>query len=389
MAAMHTEAARETGGMAEAGSQTSSVPLLPEIHPDAQEWSTRASQDIVAAPDEEQTEGNTKAGKRRFWGLGKKVEDDKAKSGEQSLSATVAAPHAAPAATMRPISPLHPTDHTRATASPHPYSSSPRPHSPASSQIFERSVQDEVPPQASPHVPSHIITENHIPPVLEASSEAITDNRLNPDSVEIVTHNFHQPASVTVTGAPAASLDQSMSSSWHEDQFNNPTENLEDSASNYGTLADSTDVRRLSFISFADVVHAEHAEHPVDSAGESQHLASRDSLNAMAPHSLAPARSSSPMRSPIAPHGLGTSPPTSVSTSHRNTEASPSRLSNRGAGAGSPPISAHSPPLGGELNIETMSQALRKTGSGELSGARNQSISTVGVDDGGHISPLK
>ncbi|CAI4212234.1 unnamed protein product [Parascedosporium putredinis] len=61
-------------------------------------------------------------------------------------------------------------------------SSSPRLSSPAGSQIFERDVQDSVILPTSPAIPSHIQTENHIPPVLNASSEAITDRHLDPDS---------------------------------------------------------------------------------------------------------------------------------------------------------------------------------------------------------------
>lgn len=71
-------------------------------------------------------------------------------------------------------------------------SSSPGLHSPASSQIFERDVQE---PEPSPAIPAHIKTEDHIPPALDASSLAITDDHLNPDEVEIVMHSAHQPAS--------------------------------------------------------------------------------------------------------------------------------------------------------------------------------------------------
>jgi hypothetical protein len=64
-------------------------------------------------------------------------------------------------------------------------------HSPASSQIFERNVQE---PEPSPAIPAHIKTEDHIPAALDASSLAITDDHLNPDEVEIVMHVAHQPA---------------------------------------------------------------------------------------------------------------------------------------------------------------------------------------------------
>lgn len=387
MAAVHSRTGKEPVRVPEADSQTSSVPLLREGQSDDARSSTAPSQEGDYPIEEETAEATPKAGKRRFWGLGKKSDEEKTKSKSQQTSEQTGGAHISPITTMRPVSPLRPAESVRGSASPqriippygspsspgqHPYSSSPRLHSPASSQIFERSVQDEIPPQASPHLPSHIITENHIPPVLEASSAAITDKELDPDTVEIVTSTLHQPASLTVTGAGLN--DQSMSSSWVDDQSAHP--DMEDSASNYGSL-DTNDVRRLSFISFADVVHAEHAEH----SDIGDHLTSRDSLQTAPVTSqptLAAARSPSPVRSPVSSHGRETSPPTSVSPSFRAMDASPSRGS-RGAGS---PLPAHSPPLGGELNIETMRQALRKTGSGDLSGARSQPMSAVGNDEG-------
>ncbi|KAK2757850.1 hypothetical protein FQN54_004256 [Arachnomyces sp. PD_36] len=315
----------------------------------------------------------------------------------ESLCAPTTSVPIAPISTMRPASPLHSLDGSRASASPqrarHPYrspsspgraihASSPRMHSPASSHIFERSVQEDVgPPQASPSIPSHIMTENHIPPILEASSAAITDDRLDPDTVEIVTHSVHQPASLTVTGTGTA--DQSMASSWHEDVTSHPTLDHEDSGSTYGSL-DSTDVRRLSFISFADVVHAEHLEcGEQPSNRDSLYLAGLSTNSAtLAAHN----RSPSPVRSPVSSHGLGTSPPTSVSPSFKGLEASPTR---GGRGPGSPLTPAHSPPVTGELNVETMRQALRRTGSGDLSGVRSQPHSAVGNDDGVYERPFK
>lgn len=270
------------------------------------------------------------------------------------------------------------------------YSSSPRLHSPASSQIFERSVQEDVvPPQASPQIPSHIITENHIPPALDASSAAITNERLDPDSVEIVTHSMHQPAAIPAT---VTSLEASTTSLQEDDGAHRPEIFSDDNASNYGAL-DSADVRRLSFISFADVVHAEHAEH-VDPGSCDQH-ASRNSVNlgslaGTLPGPPFPPRSPSPIRSPLSSPGHGTSPPSSVSPSFKGLETSPGMV-HRGSG-GSIPASTQSPPLsgGGELNIETMRQALRKTGSGDLSGVRSQPLSAVGNDDGTFVDrPFK
>jgi hypothetical protein len=245
-------------------------------------------------------------------------------------------------------------------------------HSPASSQIFERNVQDSVSEldrsELSPHLPTHIQTEDHIPPVLEASSLAITDDHLNPDEVEIVMHPAHQPASAAVAGGR-----DSVYSPSQDDLAASPPpagfSEMSDAASNsnYATL-DTTDVRRLSFISFADVVQAEHVEND------------RDAMQFMSLSSTAN-RSPSPVRSPASSHGFSVSPPTSGATSEKGADL----VSSKAARApGSPAATAHgthSPPLGGELQIETMRQALRNTRSGDLSGARNQTLSTVSLED--------
>ena len=252
----------------------------------------------------------------------------------------------------------------------------PRIHSPAS-QIFERNVQEDIlPAQASPSIPAHIRTENYIPPVLEASSAAITDGQLDPDSVEIVTHSLHQTAAAGVAGASTA--EQSLASSGVADHAESHPTDPDELSSAYGAL-DTTDVRRLSFVSFADVVNAEHAE-------TSDSVYSRDSFQNAATGNLVFTglrnRSPSPLRSPISSHGLGTSPPTSISTSTKGFEVS---LSHGRRGAASPfsvaqsPVSSH---FGGELTVETMTQALRKTGSGgDLGGVANQATSALGNDD--------
>lgn len=246
-------------------------------------------------------------------------------------------------------------------------SSSPGLHSPASSQIFERNVQE---PEPSPAIPAHIKTEDHIPPALDASSLAITDDHLNPDEVEIVMHSAHQPASAAVAGSVTDSL-YSPSLAQEDLSTAGAHADLAESASNsnYGSF-DTTDVRRLSFISFADVVQAEHVEND------------RDAMQFMSLSSTAN-RSPSPVRSPASSHGFSASPPTSGATSVKGAEF----VAAKGARApGSPTTTTthgtHSPPLGGgELQIETMRQALRKTGSGDLSGARSQPLSAVSLED--------
>ena len=392
MSTADTEPSARTGDMPATESRGSLTPLLPGAFPQSR---STAEQDATVEGD-----NSAKSSKRTFWDkLGGKKEAEKTKPRSLTQPTTKATPAQASQVTaLRPVSPLHATTAARASTSPsrgHPYgsavspglagfSSSPRIHSPASSQIFERNVQEEVlPAQASPHLPSHIITENHIPPALDASSAAITNEKLNPDEVEIVTSNTHQPAAVTITGA---GLEQSMSSSFHGDSYDFSQHHRhalnDDNASNYGTL-DSADVRRLSFVSFADVVHAEHAEHAEHEGAGGEPGSHRGSMamSGMTGHpSIGPPRSPSPVRSPVSSHGLGTSPPSSVSASVKGFETSPSR---GGRGPGSP-LTAQSPPLGGDLNVETMRQALRKTGSGDLSGSRSQPMSAVGDNEGAY-----
>lgn len=372
--------ASDLGGAESRGSLT---PLLPGSFPS----STKSSTEPGSVDTSAQSTGNeSKSSKRSFWKLGKKTDEDKSKGKGQVPKA--AATYITPAAALRPASPLRSEIRQPSASSQqsHPYgtpaspsaglfSSSPRLHSPASSQIFERNVQEEaLQAQASPHLPSHIITENHIPPALDASTDAITNQRLDPDDVEIVTSSTHQPAAVTITGTGPEHL----TSSSFQDDFSHHRHTMhDDNASNYGTL-DSADVRRLSFVSFADVVHAEHAEH-TDSMGDAaSHRGSMQSPGFAGVPSLSAPRSPSPIRSPVSSHGFGTSPPTSVSPSFKGLESSPSRGVRA---AGSPPPT-QSPPLGGDLNVETMRQALRKTGSGDLSGVRSQPMSAVGGDDG-------
>lgn len=315
-------------------------------------------------------------GKRRLFGFRKKKSDDKETSkmeSERDVTGSVT-PIAQPIA--RRVVPFPTSSPPRSTSN-YPYevtsspqrnlfSSSPRVASPAGSQIFERDVQESsVPIPNSPAIPSHIQTENHIPAVLDASSEAITNDRLDPDSVEIVMHSAHQPAAVTVTGVGTGSLEQSWST-WADELISHP--DRDDAASNYGAL-DNSDVRRLSFISFSDIVQSEHAEH----------VGSRDSIYVAGLSSLSSGhnRSPSPIRSPVSSQGgFGTSPPTSKSASVKGVELSP-----RAKVLGSP-ISTHPPLAGGELTIETMSQALRRTGSGDLSGfgSRSQPLSPSSPD---------
>lgn len=369
-------------------SRISSVPLLGEGFSENANTTVTSSGSLEAEQEAtESPEVDSKTGKRRFWSLGKKKEDEKAKKKKEAALATASAAVASPAPAIRPVSPLHSPRmaHVSYPQHPtsHPYAAPASPgrnahtssyvSSPASSQIFERNVQEDgLCTSASPSIPAHITTENHIPPVLDASSVAITDDHLDPDNVEIVMHSAHQPAALTVTGA---GTNEVTGTTWQDDLTAHPDN--DDAASNYGAL-DSTDVRRLSFISFADVVHAEHAEHNADHTNNNN----RDSLH-LSGTTGHPAlgfgnRSPSPIRSATSSHGRGPSPPLSGSASFHGMETS-SNYGGRGPGS---PFSTHSPPTGGELTIETMRQALRKTGSGDLGGARSQPMSAVGGDEG-------
>lgn len=349
------------------GFQESSNPQVPR--------STGSESSDVDLDGVEIIAGGTKAGKRRLFGFGKKKKDDeKAKGAKEGKSASngvaaatadipIAQPIAQRVQPPTPISPSRGNHPYRSHSSPQRnlYSSSPRIVSPAGSQIFERDVQEStLQGPASPAIPSHIQTENHIPPVLDASSEAITNSTLDPDTVEIVTHSSHQPAAVTVTGVgcmePAPGV-------WVDDLMITHPEK-DDAASNYGAL-DSADVRRLSFISFSDIVQSEHNDH----AG------SRDSIYVAGLSSLSSGhnRSPSPIRSPMSSPGIGSSPPTSQSASVKGIDLSP-----RARPLGSPSLAYTSP--GGELTIETMRQALRRTESGDLSGIRSQPLSPTSPD---------
>jgi hypothetical protein len=314
-----------------------------------------------------------KGKKRSLFGFGKKKEGSSLSSGPDAVTTPAVASQASqvPKSSTTPsritASPtrvhtgehavfVHPSSPTRA------FSGSPRMSSPAGSQIFERDVQDStVLKPSSPAIPTHIQTENYIPPVLDDASEAITNEKLDPDTVEIVTHMSHQPASVTVTGAPGGALSpyDQMASEWAAElaSFADRVGLPQDSASNYGSL-DSADVRRLSFISFADVVQAEHSQAGAVGSRESIHMAGLTSLPSAALN-----RSPSPIRSPVSSPGQGTSPPTSNPGSMKGIEMSPPR---KPFGSPKPgPQSLAAP--GGDLNIETMRQALRRTGSTDLS----------------------
>ncbi|PHH81072.1 hypothetical protein CDD80_3354 [Ophiocordyceps camponoti-rufipedis] len=310
----------------------------PDVYPQADASSTPRSVD----------DDRARAKTRSLFGFAKKTDSSLTSSPEESS--------------------VFPTSPSRAL------SSSTRVSSPAGSQIFERDVQDStVLKPNSPAIPTHITTENYIPSVLDDASECITNKQLDPDAVEIVTHSSHQPASVTVTGvgsSPGTSTPFEQSSSEWAAELASFADRVglppPDNASNYGSL-DSADVRRLSFISFADVVQAEHT------AGNAAAVGSRESIYLAGLTSIPSAslnRSPSPIRSPVSSQGPGTSPPTSNPGSIKGVETSPQRRP-----LGSPTGSSLAP--ANDLNIETMRQALRRTGSAELGNVRSLQTSPI------------
>ncbi|KAK4042713.1 hypothetical protein C8A01DRAFT_44333 [Parachaetomium inaequale] len=379
-------------GLATAAPAQGSAPIPTLAEPSGPERGTgeskaTAQRESAAPSTSTAANGEEKKKRRSLFGFGKKKTEEPAKPAATSKTA----PTTTRTKTASPIqtdhAPLSPSSPGRPG-----FASSPHLASPAGSQIFERDVQESAAAliPTSPAIPSHIQTENYIPPVLDASSEAITDDHLNPDTVEIITHASHRGAATSLSPYTATAAEPS----WADElaAFASPaatnTTTAADTASNYGSF-DATDVRRLSFISFADVVQAEQAHAPPGSSP------SRDSsmyVAGLTSFSAAVNRSPSPIRSPVSSAGglgsggsaAGVSPPTSKSGSVKGLEmsmhSSTGRTASPSAGAGrriplGSPTSLMSMQLGpgsgggsgGEIAIETMSQALRRTGSGDLS----------------------
>ncbi|KAK3112536.1 hypothetical protein LTR53_011093 [Teratosphaeriaceae sp. CCFEE 6253] len=286
-----------------------------------------------------------------------------------------------------PLSPpRHPYPSAIAASPSQLRSSSPRLHSPASSEIFERNVQEPVPmstlqsEDTPAHVPTHVMTEDHIPPALGATADAIASHSLNADEVEIITSSSHQPAAEKLeASASHADLTQlhapphrhSESGSLDVHQF--PSGLDDDGASNYGQL-DPNDARRLSFISFADVVQSEHQQQQQHHPTLGDH-GSRDSLHIGGHQSSLPSiheRAASPARLPRSPGSMSggvTTPPPGVTVDFAQDQ-SPARSN---AGAPSPPIQH------GDLTIQTIRQAV--TASGDVGGVRSPPAMSPNADD--------
>jgi hypothetical protein len=216
--------------------------------------------------------------------------------------------------------------------------------------IFERNVQEHpnnphLPVPTSPAIPAHIQTENYIPPVLEASSLAITDRNCGVDEVEIVMHSAHQPAAAAVSAGAQANYSSLDHMSGGEDYSSGGEE--------------PADRRRLSFISFADVVQAEQAEQFSDVLTQHSSNSSRSSPVQSAVDPNAVSTITERLRRSPSPIKLGNSPPGGSGYGERKSPGSPGRSADNLAVGGEQQQR-------GELTIETMRQALRKTASGDL-----------------------
>ncbi|CAF9927540.1 MAG: hypothetical protein GOMPHAMPRED_004429 [Gomphillus americanus] len=322
-----------------------------------------SSNQFPAESSTDQSEQTDTKSKKKFWQLGKKKDDKKDSSVTSAATSTsLSGPLES---SGRSTSPQHQAMALPASPGRQPQSP-PRVHSPAESQIFERNVQDEsVAVVTSPAIPSHIATEDHIPPVLDASSMAITDDHLTPDNVEIVTHAAHLPVAASVSSSIHG--ESGLSSPVGEE---NPQslETIDETAPTYAAL-DSADIRRLSFISFADVVHGEQTAD--GSMRDSFYLSGASSI---ASPGVGP-RSPSPIRS-------SASPPLAAATNAGdvgmglNLDGSPGRKVGPGSpkSLGASLAAISSPNVTGEITIETMRQALRKTESGDLGAATKSTL---------------
>ncbi|EWC48879.1 hypothetical protein DRE_00184 [Drechslerella stenobrocha 248] len=218
----------------------------------------------------------------------------------------------------------------------------------STSSIFERNVQDPSLPPGSPSIPSHFSTENHIPAVLEATSLTITDSSVDPDRIEIVSSAAHH---TVLPHHP-----ESYSNPWAEESAHSGDESI---GQGYNSSLAAADKRRLSFISFADVVQAENEQ-------ASQSSTNLDALPTKSPQQPQPQpqtaaslRSNSPIRTPPQ---LPYSPPgTGLGISDFSMEKDMS-IPDRHSGTGA--ATTHN-----EVTVETLSQALRKYGSTDLKAA--------------------
>ncbi|KAK9318624.1 hypothetical protein V1522DRAFT_274521 [Lipomyces starkeyi] len=158
-----------------------------------------------------------------------------------------------------------------------PIPSSPRVSSPDSSMIFERQVQDPI--LTASGVPSHHHSENLIPPVLAASCEALTDESVDPEDVEVV--SVARPYSNSIHRTNSAVSLASIASSAPSFQAVSPKSSSSTSPSTAPPPTSSSSTHRLSFYTYADVVHDAMAPTDENLHSPSPDLATHDGK---APH---------------------------------------------------------------------------------------------------------
>jgi hypothetical protein len=156
--------------------------------------------------------------------------------------------------------------------------------SPASSLIFERSVQDFYPNDEK--IPTHYHDEDCIPPVLDASTSALTDSSVDPELIDVISlrrNSMIRSRSLTSSSALSYGHDSELSTSPSRKQVTNfsstaatslTTNNNNSTASGFGmshSLSASAspnitptmwvpihnDRKVLSFYSYADIVSTE------------------------------------------------------------------------------------------------------------------------------------
>ncbi|EGX45156.1 hypothetical protein AOL_s00173g257 [Orbilia oligospora ATCC 24927] len=298
--------------------------------------------DTISGESEKAQLTPTQQKRRSFFNFGKKKQaasDDSSKTSSTTVIppiTTISPPETKSTGTNSTTSPVSPVRSSHFGSQRRSKAGSPRL---STSSIFERNVQDPSLPPGSPSIPTHFSTENHIPAVLEATSLAITDSSVDPDRVEIVSSTSHH----TVLSHP-----ESYSNPWAEESAHSGDESI---GHGYTSSLASADKRRLSFISFADVVQAENEQASQSSTNlESSHISKPTASQAS---NRAPSlRSNSPIRTP--PHVPHSPPGTGLGLSDFSMEKDMS--------IPAPSAAAHH----SEVTVETLSQALKKHGSADL-----------------------
>lgn len=258
-----------------------------------------------------------------------------------------------PTSPIRSISPPSPTIPARQFA----LGGSPARISASSTQIFERNVQEahaisaavasNGAPATVQKIPAHIATENHIPAVLEASSIAITDGSIDPDSVEIAVMTSHQSVSSQASNSLHPHKDS------HGDEHTGATTAVHPPSTSHSQHSQHSssaiqDKRRLSFISFSDIVQAEQAD-----LLDSTILSPNPSTN------VNPGFPAATVIDQVGISGITETLLVRRSPSPRYGASSPPRTS-----AGLLPGVGQQQQEG--VVVETLGQSIRKTGSGDL-----------------------